>query len=211
MGIIPWQLYKTEMTPRQHKEEAEKLAAEWHVPLRSRKRWSLREATQGMDDFRLSQSDVPLIIRLVENPQYDIGLFAGNVDLKTHDYIHVLLGRGLLPKDEAFVIGYTMGTTKKMPRWRRNLFMFCSKYLYPKGYKFGEEERFVFNMGVALGSLNTCDWSASSFGRNLQGLWLDLPVSHLRKSVDMDIDLLKSYYRIEKRLFGNSVESQRLL
>ena len=142
-------------------------------------------------------------------PKYDIGLFAGNVDLKTHDCIHVLLGRGLLPKDEAFVIGYTMGSTKKMPRWRRNLFMFCSKHLYPKAYRFGEEERFVFNMGVALGSANPTDLSVA--GKHLSTIWLDLPVTYLRKSFNIDVKLLKSYYKIEKELFPNSVESQRLL
>jgi hypothetical protein len=197
------------MTPRQHKEETEKLITDWHIPLRSRKRWTLRGATETMEGFKLDQSDVPLIIKLVENPKYDIGLFAGNVDLKTHDCIHVLLGRGLLPKDEAFVIGYTMGSTKKMPRWRRNLFMFCSKHLYPEGYRFGEEERFVFNMGVALGSVNQVDLSVA--GKHLSTIWLDLPVTFLRKSFYIDTELLKSYYRIEKKLFPNSAESQRLL
>ena len=195
------------MTPRQHKEETEKLISDWHIPLRSRKRWTPRSALKTMEGFKLDQSDVPLIIKLVENPQYDIGLFAGNVDLEAHDCIHVLLGRGLLPKDEAFVIGYTMGSTKKMPRWRRNLFMFCSKHLYPKGYRFGEEERFVFNMGVALGSM-AHDLSVA--GKNLSTIWLDTPVTYLRTSFNIDTKLLKSYYKIEKELFPNSIESQRL-
>ena len=197
------------MTPRQYKEETERLISEWYIPLRSRKRWTARSALETMEGFKLAQSDVPLIIKLVENPKYDIGLFEGAVGLKTHDCIHVLLGRGLLPKDEAFVIGYTMGSTKKMPRWRRNLFMFCSKYLYPKGYRFGEEERFVFNMGVALGSVNPTDLSVA--GKHLSTIWLDLPVTHLRKSFCIDIELLKSYYKIEKELFPNSIESQRLV
>ena len=63
---------------------------------------------------KLEAEDVPLIIKLVENPKYDIGLFAGNVSLYNHDCIHLLLGRGLRVKDEAFVIGFTMGSTKKM-------------------------------------------------------------------------------------------------
>ena len=53
---------------------------------------------------------MPLIIKLVENPNYKTSkLFGGAVDLFTHDCIHVLLGRGLLPKDEAFVIGVLWG------------------------------------------------------------------------------------------------------
>ena len=82
-----------------------------------------------MQGFKLSQDDVPLVIKLTENPKYAIArFFGGALDLFSHDCIHVLLGRGLLVKDEAFVIGYTMGSSKKMKRWRRNLFMFISKY-----------------------------------------------------------------------------------
>ena len=63
-----------------------------------------------MDSFKLRQENIPLIIKLVENPNYNTSkLFGGAVDLFTHDCVHVLLGRGLLVKDEAFVIGYTMG------------------------------------------------------------------------------------------------------
>jgi hypothetical protein len=41
------------------------------------------------------------MIQLVENPRFNlpgIDLFHGAVDLATHDAIHILLGRGLLPK-----------------------------------------------------------------------------------------------------------------
>ena len=206
------------MTPRQYKEyaeaekkaakeKAEELAADWHVPL-SKALITMPEVLAEMESFKLHPDDVPFIIKLVENPKYDIGLFAGNVDLYTHDCIHVFLGRGLLPKDEAFVIGYTMGSTKKMPRWRRNLFMFCAKYFYPEGYSFGEEERFVFNMGVALGSLCKDDLSDYPFGECLMTANYDLV--DLRGGF-VDVDLLKHYYKIEKAMFPESIESQRLV
>ena len=106
------------MTPYEHKlfeqdrkEESERLAREW-VPEGDKK---LSAFIKEMEPFKLCQEDVPLIIKLVENPKYFTSkLFTGAVDLFTHDCIHVLLGRGLLPKDEAFVIGYTMGSGKKM-------------------------------------------------------------------------------------------------
>ena len=66
-----------------------------------------------MGGFKLEAENVPLIIKLVENPKYDIGLFPGNISLYNHDCIHLLLGRGLRVKDEVFVIGFTMGRTKK--------------------------------------------------------------------------------------------------
>ena len=199
------------MTPSQHKEfeEAEKLrlqelAEEWHHPL-SKGNMLLGRVLSGMRDFKLAQEDVPLIIKLTENPNYFTSkLFTGAVDLFTHDCIHVLLGRGLLPKDEAFVIGYTMGSSKKMKRWRRNLFMFMSKHFYPEGYKFGEEERFVFNIGVMAGSLCPTDLSQINFKK-----YLNKQTGTIRKELKIDVDFLKKYYTLEKKCFSDA-ESQRL-
>ena len=159
-----------------------------------------------MDSFKLQAEDVPFIIKLVENPKYDIGLFAGNVSLYNNDCIHLLLGRGLRVKDEAFVIGDTMGSTKNMPSWRRNLYMFCAKYIFPKGYKFGEEERFVFNMGVKAGSLCSADLSQVDF-KKLKNKKLKT----VRQILGIEKEFIRDIYKIEKKLFPNSEESQRLL
>ena len=201
------------MTPSQHKEfeEAEKLrlqelAEEWHHPL-SKGDMLLGRVLSGMRDFKLAQEDVPLIIRLTENPNYFTSkLFTGAVDLFTHDCIHALLGRGLLPKDEAFVIGYTMGSSKKMKRWRRNLFMFLSKHFYPKGYKLGEEERFVFYAAVMAGSKCDTDLSKINFNK-----LTDYKIQEIRCLLDIDKAALKCYYCAEKSFFPASKESQRLI
>ena len=200
------------MTPRQHKEfeKAEKLrlqelAEEWHHPL-SKGNMLLEKVLSGMRNFKLAQEDVPLIIRLTENPNHFTSkLFTGAVDLFTHDCIHVLLGRGLLPKDEAFVIGYTMGSSKKMKRWRRNLFMFVSKHLYPKGYKFGEEERFVFYAAVMAGGKCDADLSKVNFDK-----LTSYKVQEIRRLLGIDRETLKCYYCAEKKFFPASEESQRL-
>jgi hypothetical protein len=160
----------------------------------------------GMGDWKLRPKDVPLIIRLVENPKYDVGLFAGNVGLFSHDCIHVVLGRGLLPKDEAFVIGFTMGSTKKMFRWRKSLFMFCAKHLYPEGYKFCEEERLVFNIALEAGKRCPIDLSEFDFKKykyhSLDGL---------RSKLGIDKNFLRCCYEFEKKCFPNSRESQRVI
>ena len=69
-------------------------------------------------------------MRLLENPKYHlpgVTLFHGAVDLDMHDRIDIALGRGLLTAiDEAFTIGFTMGSTKRVrvsrhgcsARWR---------------------------------------------------------------------------------------------
>ena len=187
-------------------EEKQKLAEEWHIPLLCKKQWTLKAALVSMDTFKLDPSDVPLIIRLVENPKYDIGLFAGSTNLGTHDCAHLLLGRGVQIKDEAFVIGFTMGSTRKMKRWRRNLYMFCAKYLFPEGYKFKEEERFVFNMAVEVGARCKTDLSTVDFAQ-----YGSRTLADLRDEIGIDRVLLRNCYEVEKKCFRESPESQRLL
>ena len=205
------------MTPRQHKEYAkaeaeaeakliQEKAEAWHVSINEGKKY-LHIVLDEMFDFKLDAKEVPLIIKLVENPNYRTSnLFTGAVSLFTHDCIHVVLGRGLLPKDEAFVIGYTMGSSKRMKRWRRNLFMFISKYLYPEGYKFKEEERYVFYSGVMAGSKCPADLSEVDFS-NMS----DYKLEAIREKLGVDTELLKCYYCTEQRLFPDSRESQRLI
>jgi hypothetical protein len=201
------------MNPRQYIESEEeerkrlkKLSEGWICPLSSGGK-ALHRAVEEMDEWSLNQGDVPLIIKLIENPKYKSSkLFTGAVSLFNHDCLHVILGRGVLPKDEAFVIGYTMGSSKKMKRWRRNLFMFAAKYLYPKEYRFGEQERFVFNVGVMLGSLCPSDLSQISFN-----IYSDMKVDSIRRKLGIEKKLLKHYYEIEKKCFPSSIESQRLL
>ena len=192
-------------TPYEHKLEVERQINDWHIPL-TRTGLTIKDGLDSMGGFKLEAEDVPLIIKLVENPKYDIGLFAGNVSLYNHDCIHLLLGRGLRVKDEAFVIGFTMGSTKKMWRWRRNLYMFCAKYLFPEGYSFGEEERFVFNMGVMAGSQCSADLSKADCFK-LKNFKID----YARKLLDIDKKLLKYCYEVERKCFPDSPESQRLL
>jgi hypothetical protein len=201
------------MTPREHRRQEEqekgrlkKLSEKWICPLSNGGRL-LHAVMEEMDEWSLNQGDVPLIIKLIENPKYKSSkLFTGAVSLFNHDCIHVVLGRGILPKDEAFVIGYTMGSSKKMKRWRRNLFMFAAKYLYPKEYSFGEEERFVFNVGVMMGSLCPSDLSQISFN-----IFSSDKIDSIRKKLGVEKKLLKHYYEIEKKCFPNGLESQRLL
>ena len=199
------------MTPREFKQaqkqkliQQQELASDWHHPL-SKGQTTLHKVLDSMQGFKLHQEDVPLIVKLTENPDYVTSkIFTGAVDLFTHDCVHALLGRGLLVKDEAFVIGYTMGSGKKMKRWRRNLFLWVTKYLYPEGYKFTEEERYIFYSGVMAGSQCPTDLSKVDFNEVL-----DYKVQAVREKLGIDRDLLKCYYCTEKKLFKDK-ESQRL-
>ncbi|GAB6041730.1 hypothetical protein [Endothiovibrio diazotrophicus] len=182
---------------------------DWIVPLGARSQ-TLRQALDGSAHLRAGQGDIPLIIQLVENPKFDIpgiDLFNGAVDLDTHDCIHVLLGRGMLPKDEAFVIGFTMGSTNRVTTTEEKLFALAAKYLYPGPYKFSDEEIHVFRDAVRLGFVSDCE----SLSKIDYGQYMDLPVGEIRESIGLEADLLEAYYRIEKRRYPDDVASRRIV
>jgi hypothetical protein len=88
------------------------------------------------------QKQIHWFIWLMENPNSPIAL-TGAIDLYNHDIIHILLDRGMDIRDEAMVIGFTMGNSNKTRSWVRWIFEFIAQHLYPAGYKFGERSRFL--------------------------------------------------------------------
>lgn len=171
---------------------------------------SLRRAHASLRQVGAKKNDIPLIIKLVENPAYSIPgftLFHGAVDLLTHDYIHILLGRGLLPADEAFTIGYTMGSTKKVTTAEASLFEAITRYLYPDAYQFDECDIKVFRAGLNI--------AEASDGRRLDqvdyGPLLETSLGEIRDRVGIQTKRLIDYYQTEKRLYPDSKASSRLL
>lgn len=188
-------------------KEKEELANEWNPRIGVTHYSTLKEELVSMEPFKLEQSEVPLIIRITENPKYDIGVFPGSVSLYSHDCIHILLGRGVLPKDEAFVIGFTMGSTGRMNLSRESLFTFVTQHLYPEGYRFSAEDILVFKMGIWLSSQMNCkDLSSINFKEHE-----DYQLFDLRKKIGLDTKTLRYYYYLERQSFPNCRESQRLV
>ena len=182
---------------------------QWHIPF-LHDDITLRQAHNSMAYVRAEQEEVPLMVQLVENPKFNIpGLqvFHGAVDLLQHDYIHIVLGRGLLEKDEAFTIGFTMGSTNKVTTTEERLYTLIAQYLYPKVYKFGDEDIDVFKDAVRLGYISDCQ-SLDEFDFTP---YLDEPIKILRQALGLESDLLLAYYKIEKRRYPHSITSQRLL
>jgi len=182
---------------------------EWHVPL-AHDQFTLKEIMDSAKGDQADQSDVPLIVQLIENPKFDIpwiNIFNGAVNLQDHDCIHALLGRGFLPKDEAFVIGFTMGSTNRTTTLEQKLYTMASKYLYPGPYKFSDEDVHIFEDAVHLGyvsdciPLNTVDYTK----------YLHTSVKEVREALNIEMDLLQSYFRIEQKRYPDSTASQRLL
>lgn len=181
----------------------------WFVPLSTADK-TLNEAHSELNEFGLEQDDVPLIIQLVENPKFDlpgVDIFHGATNLETHDYIHILLGRGVLIKDEAFVLGYTMGSSNRVNSTEEKLFGFLTKYIYPKGYRFTDEDLHVFKDAVRLGFVSDCTPLAEVDYMK----YLDWPLGKIRDDIGIEVDLLKAYYAIEAKRYPQIKECTRNL
>jgi len=182
---------------------------EWFVPL-SKTEQTLGDAFNSMQNIALEQGSIPLIVQLVENPKFDIpgiDIFNGATNLETHDYIHLLLGRGVLPKDEAFVLGFTMGSTNRVTALEKKLYELFTRFLYPKHYKFDKDDFQVYQDSVRLGYISDCTPLNKVNFEELSHLSLD----EARKKIGIEPALLKSYYEIEKNRYPDSFESARLL
>lgn len=183
--------------------------ARWHIPL-AEEGLALGEAVAGLHRCGDAQEVIPLLVQLVENPRFQkpgFQLFHGAVDLATHDCIHVLLGRGMLPKDEAFVIGFTMGSTHRVTTPELTLYTFLASHFYPGVYRFSVEDIRVFENAVRLGLISGCRPLDEV---DYRGLY-DLPLGEARRALGLETDLLRAYYSVEKARYPRSPESQRLL
>jgi len=178
--------------------------AEWHIPL-SHRNMTLREAADDLARVGAAPEDIPLMVRLAENPRYN--LFHGAVDLETHDYIHAILGRGLLAKDEAFVIGYTMGSTNRLSATEEKLFTLVAERLYPGIFRFSREDVRVFRDAVRLAFISdTPALNQLDYGR-----YMDCTLGEIRADLRIDESLLRAYFTIERQRYPDSPESRRLL
>jgi hypothetical protein len=151
------------------------------------------------------QSDISPLVQLLENPQSPVA-FTGSIDLFGHDCIHILLGRGLLAQDEAFVIGFTMGTSKTIGRLQRALFKFAARFLYPSIYRFSTDDCKIFELGIEAGKLSQC---SEIYKANFRS-FLSEPVGKIRATLGIDAEFLQRIYAEEAILLPNTVVSARL-
>ena len=150
-------------------------------------------------------AEIHWLIRLLERPASPLAL-SGAIDLFPHDCVHILLGRGLLPQDEAFVLGFTMGAASNVRWWEPHLFKFAAHRLYPKIYRLSQHQLRVFDLAFAFARQSKCrdihkfDFAAHK-GKTL---------GKLRAMCHIDTTKLSKLFREEQKLCPNSKESQRL-
>lgn len=182
---------------------------EWSIAL-SRGELTLDEALDDLHRVNHTDHETPLIVKLVENPAFQLPgfeFFNGAVDIHDHDCIHILLGRGLLPKDEAFVIGFTMGSSRRMTTLEERSFAWISRNLYPGPYRLSDDDVTVFRKAAHLGFVSCCQSLNEVDFKALGNVRLDA----IRDRVGLEIPLLEAYYRIERDMFPDCPESQRLI
>ncbi|NRA23707.1 MAG: hypothetical protein HRU08_04370 [Oleispira sp.] len=177
----------------------------WFVPFEN-DRISLRQGLASLAAVGAPAEDIPFIVRLLENPE-GLGLLSGSVSLHQHDCIHLVLGRGLLPKDEAFIIGFTMGSSKGISSWEERIFSWISNHFYPQIYRFNQQDLEVFKDALHLAQVCRC----KAFDTVDFDQYLDESLADIRKFLGLEDELIKSYYRLEKKRYPQAKESQRLL
>jgi hypothetical protein len=142
----------------------------------------------GLDNLRrrlrdLNQSnnpDQPLFIKVLERPNRFISL-PFQIDLFTHDCIHVLLGIGTYMHDEAFLIGFTMGNSQGINYFGKEIYKFLTHNLYPKEYGLTRKELVIFDRGYQYGK----SISQKGLDRIDFNTCLDTEISALRKRFNM--------------------------
>jgi len=148
---------------------------------------------------------IPWIVRLFENPAGWLRLH-GAVDLAHHDMIHVLLGRGLLGQDEAFVIGFTMGCTKSVSWAEEWWFRFAASHLYPDPYRMPTKILAAYDLGLEAGRAMGVRDVHVAVGDEM----LDLRLGDLRRELEIDSRLLREFYARERAALPGTAASLRL-
>lgn len=177
----------------------------WHIPLHE-VQMLLCQALETV----VEHQGKPLLLRLANMralQEAGIKLFPKPLDQIQLDCIHILLGRGLHVVDEAFVLGFTLGSIRKVRDREEQLHAMLKRHVYPHIPQFAEQEVAVCRDGIRLAyisncmALDQCDFSS----------WFDHSLQEVRAAVGVESELLHACYEVEKRRYPACMASQRLL
>ena len=110
-------------------------------------------------------------------------------------------------KDEAFVLGFSMGSSNRVTTTEEKIFSFLTKYIYPKNYQFTDQDLDVFKDAVRLGFISDCQ----SLAKVDYKKYIEWPVQKIRDEIGIEEDLLKAYYAIEAKRYPHVKECNRNL
>jgi ubiquinone biosynthesis protein Coq4 len=144
----------------------------------------------------------PFIIRMFENPDSFFPL-PGKCSLLRHDMIHILLGRGLLVEDEAFVIGYTMGTSRRISFFQKLLYKIASSTLYPAEYRFRRQDLPIFELGFIAGQRNKIE----IYNIEIEKMQ-DKTLGEIRRSLGINKNALRAAFSFERFATDSSASNR---
>jgi hypothetical protein len=126
-------------------------------------------------------SKIPFIVWLLENPASLVAL-PGCIDLHGHDCIHLLLKQGFTPRNEAYVVGFTMGNDVKTNWLHLTIFKFAARTLYPKKYRLEASDLEAFENGVEMGQrIRVKNLNRFSFSK-----WQSKTLTDIRAEIGID-------------------------
>jgi len=181
---------------------------DWHIPFHQDS-LTLRDALTTVPPLK-SAAELPLMLRLQRDPDLSfLGqlVFRAGLDQRQHDCIHILLGRGLLPLDQAFTLGFTIGCSKKGSVPEHKLNGEVGRHFYRNIPLFNEAEGAVFREGIKLAYMSFCA-PLENFDF---APWYDQTLCELRGAVGVDTEILLAYYAVEKHRYPHAHASQRLI
>ena len=158
----------------------------------------------------LDAEDVPSLVRLFENPQSPVAL-PGAVSLALHDIVHVLLGRGLVDQDEAFVIGFTAAADKPDISDEQVDAYKVGFQSYEEPYRITGQDLLAFDFGIQAGRL--CAEKNPSLNNLFQmdvTSARDRTVGELRSRYGIDESTLRTFYALEQQVIPGTPASLRL-
>lgn len=112
------------------------------------KQLSLQEAHNALNQPGAER--LPFRVWLLESPQSPLGL-PGSTLRFNRDCFHILLNRSTALVDEAYVLGFMMGTAPQMGPIRLGIYKLLAQWIYPKSYQFSSEALQAFSTGFDRG------------------------------------------------------------
>lgn len=162
----------------------------------------LRDLYRKMPGF--PPEAVASMVRLFENPDSPVA-FEGAITLERHDILHCLLGRGLVDQDEAFVLGFTMGTSPRINPVKTWAFKMVLAH-YPEPYRILGPELQAYDLGVEAAQQSGVE---AIYDQPLEQYY-DQRIGDIRRTLGIDKALLMTFYAREQSEIPGTPASLRL-
>jgi hypothetical protein len=156
----------------------------------------------------VNEAALPKLLEKYEDPSSP-DAFIGAVKLGHHDIIHILLRRGLLDQDEAFVLGFTMGTARGVDIDNQaSRFKEILNKEYHEPYRIPLIKLPAFDLGIQCARASQC---SDIFTTPLTDpKYLNMSVGALRAHCGITDQVLEHFFRLERHSVPHSFESLRL-